>query len=760
MKTRIIGVRAFLIGIIALCAAAQGQESPNQDDAAWRERLLAVQESDRWFVGARIGMDLARIPGERPYRILAASWPEIATSARKQILKGFSPGMGGNTELHPMFFEVMHLGMSDPDPGVRSFASTYIQMQVHVNFEQDLDRYALWREQNKGRTAAEIVADAAVPPPTDPQAVTSRMELIRRALADDNTGAIRKAAEELAELGDPSAIPFLIGAIDADNSSGTIYSIGCNALARWLDVKCSRFHDGPWWRRWWEANKARFPQKVQDIPIPDLPKTSHGRTYVPFPEDIDTADGKLRFMRQKFEAGDLDAVRDLARELAEMDEPRAIPLMIGIIDADNSSDTIYGVAYFGLSRMLDVKYSPFHDGPWWRRWWEANKARFPQKVQGIPIPDLPKTAAGRAHTPFPEDIDTLEGKLRWVSDGVTSLTDLLTAAGEIAGHKDARAVPTLIGLIEADNTYDTIYGVGYFGLSPLTGVDYDEMHDGAWWRKWWEENNRRFPEDVQSLEIPDMTEAVGRMRRAEEERQARSLAEEFAGLPDQDLIAAGNPRMRYFLMGPREGADAPAGGFGLVLILAGGDGSADFHPFCMRILKNAMPPGFVAAHLVAPVWTDDRNRVVWPTLGLPDAAAEFTTEAFIASVVKDVRQRVDIDPRRIFTLGWSSSGPALYAMSLRPDSPVTGTFVAMSVFRPQLLPDLAAADGHPYYILHSPDDWIKFDEHAAVAARMLGEHGANVKLQTYAGGHGWHGDVFGNIRRGIDWLNAASRAGD
>lgn len=758
MKTRIIVVCALLVGAIAPCIAARGRAQPDADDAAWRERLLAVEEDAPWSVGARIGMDLVRLSGERPYEILAGNWSEIAASARKQILKGFTPGMMGNTELHPMFFEVMHLGMSDPDPDVRSFAAVYVEMQVDVDFENDPDRYARWREQNKGRPAAEIVADSVPAAST----VSSLMQKISRALADGNTAAINEPAMELAELRDPSTIPFLIGVIDADNSTGTVYTIGYFVFSRWLDVRYSPFHDGPWWRRWWEANKTRFPQEVQDIPIPDLPKTDHGRAHVPFPEDIDTADGKLRFMRRMFEAGDLDAVGDLARELAEMDEPRAIPLMIGVIAADNSYETIYGVGYFGLARLIGIDYSPFHDGAWWRRWWEQNKARYGDDVRAMPIPDLPKTACGRSFKPFPDDIDTLEGKLRWLRDGLgsTAYPDLSTSAREIAKHKDARAVPTLIGLIEADNTHETIYGVGYFGLNPLTGVDYDETHDGAWWRAWWKENRVRFPHEARSLEIPDMTAAIERMRRAENERRARAIAEEFAGLPDQDLTAAENPRMRYFLMGPPDGADAPPGGFGLVLILAGGDGSADFHRFCLRITQNAMPPGFVAAHLVAPVWTDDPNRVVWPTRGLPDSAAEFTTETFITSVVEDIRERLDIDPERVFTLGWSSSGPPLYAMSLEPGTPVTGTFVAMSVFRPEWLPELAAAKGHPYYVLHSPDDWIKLDEHAAVAVRMLGENGANVEFQTYAGGHGWHGDVFANIRRGIDWLDAASRADD
>jgi RNA polymerase sigma factor (sigma-70 family) len=65
-----------------------------------------------------------------------------------------------------------------------------------------------------------------------------------------------------------------------------------------------------------------------------------------------------------------------------------------------------------------------------------------------------------------------------------------------------KAIPAMIALIEAENTYDTVYGLGYFALGKMTGVQYDEKHDGAWWRQWWENNKGRFPAEVQATEIP------------------------------------------------------------------------------------------------------------------------------------------------------------------------------------------------------------------------------------------------------------------
>src|SRR6185436_3645188 len=65
---------------------------------------------------------------------------------------------------------------------------------------------------------------------------------------------------------------------------------------------------------------------------------------------------------------------------------------------------------------------------------------------------------------------------------------------------DPAAIPTMIAMIEADgSTYDSVYGIGYFGLGygelgKLTKVKYDEKHDAAWWRAWWEKNRSRFGE--------------------------------------------------------------------------------------------------------------------------------------------------------------------------------------------------------------------------------------------------------------------------
>jgi hypothetical protein len=78
------------------------------------------------------------------------------------------------------------------------------------------------------------------------------------------------------------------------------------------------------------------------------------------------------------------------------------------------------------------------------------------------------------------------------------------AASALGDIGDPRAIPTLIGMIVAEDGYATRYGVGYFGLGKLTGVEYSETHDAAFWLSWWEKNRAFLPPEVQALEIPQV----------------------------------------------------------------------------------------------------------------------------------------------------------------------------------------------------------------------------------------------------------------
>jgi RNA polymerase sigma factor (sigma-70 family) len=233
---------------------------------------------------------------------------------------------------------------------------------------------------------------------------------------------------------------------------------------------------------------------------------------------------------------------------------------------------------------------------------------------------------------------------------------------------------------------------------------------------------------------------------------------DVADIPSQELQAAGDANKRYFLIGPRKDAKPPAKGYGLLVIMPGGDGSADFHPFVKRIYKNALSDQYLAAQPIALQWTPDQ-QIVWPTKTNPVAKMKFSTEEFVEAVIEDVAKKQNVDRTKVFTLSWSSSGPAAYATSLQNKRSVTGSFIAMSVFNPKFLPPLKQADGHAYYLYHSPDDRVCPYRMAEQAKTSLAENGAKVRLETYEGGHGWRGNVYRDIRQGIEWLEKNQKTG-
>jgi predicted esterase len=225
---------------------------------------------------------------------------------------------------------------------------------------------------------------------------------------------------------------------------------------------------------------------------------------------------------------------------------------------------------------------------------------------------------------------------------------------------------------------------------------------------------------------------------------------ELADVPSQDLQAGDDAGKRYFLIGPRAKKAPPADGYKLLVVLPGGSGDEQFLPFVKRIWKNALPPEYLVVQPVAIKWTTDQ-QIVWPTSKSRVAEMKFTTEEFIDAVIADVSGRHKLDPKHCRTLSWSSSGPAAYAAALSSEK-ITGSFIAMSIFKPNLLPELTAAKGRPFFLYHSPDDRVCPYRMVVQAKEVLTENGATVELHDYRGGHGWRGGLYDDIRAGIKWL--------
>jgi len=225
--------------------------------------------------------------------------------------------------------------------------------------------------------------------------------------------------------------------------------------------------------------------------------------------------------------------------------------------------------------------------------------------------------------------------------------------------------------------------------------------------------------------------------------------DDIADVPSKKYELKDTP-LHYHLIGNAD-AKPPKQGFKLLVVLPGGSGNDDFLPFVKRIYKHVLGDDYLVIQLVAHQWTPTQ-RMVWPTQKTSVARMKVSTEDFLKRAVEEVASRVKIDEKSRFALGWSSGGPAVYAAALAEDTPLTGGFIAMSVFKPRFLPDLKRAKDQAFFLLHSPQDRICPYRMAQAAETQLKEQGADVQLMTYQGGHGWRGNVFGNLKSGLQWL--------
>ncbi len=598
---------------------------------------------------------------------------------------------------------------------------------------------------------------------THPQEATeflfkSLSGIVTTGSSKDSPLELLECCRAISEMGDPRSIPKLIAIMDCDNSPYTRAQIGpalCESeLGKWTKVKDSVFLEGAWWRNWWSKNATNFPEEVRSIEIESLPKTAFGAKYQPRNADLSTHEGRVKVFQEEFAklgSDDHPNFWSASMALASAGDARAIPVLIGAIEADNSYETVYGVGYFGLGfdkigKLTKVQYSPFHDGAWWRRWWEANKLNFPEEVQQIAISEFPKTTNGKKHIPIPDDLDTHDGRIRFLTEQLKMPDANLSKLAELIGDAgDLRGIPVLIGVIISDKSGRAIYDVGYFGLSlsklgKLTGVSYDKSHDTDWWKRWWITHRRDFP-DIADMELPTFAIAAPPMQ---------STSADVEDIPSEDLRIGGDANKRYFLIGDSKGA-CPDEGFKLAIIMPGGDGGEDFNPFVRRIHKYALGGDWIVAEPVSVYW-NNAQEIVWPTQKDAVADSQFSTEEFVGMVIDDVRTRAKIDSKNIVTLTWSSSGPAGYAIALQPETPVTGIYIAMSVFRPEWYTTIASAKDRRFVIDHSPQDRVCPYSMSINAEKKLLEAGAQVKRIEYEGGHGWHGDVYGRISEEMKWL--------
>ncbi len=326
---------------------------------------------------------------------------------------------------------------------------------------------------------------------------------------------------------------------------------------------------------------------------------------------------------------------------------------------------------------------------------------------------------------------------------------------------DASVIPTLIGILDADNTREGALVVGNV-LAQLTGVFINESHDAIWWREWWRKNRTRLPEEIRNLPIPKITV---RKRQAQADFNASFIRSETRQ-------ADGTPQSSYWLLLPSAAGQRQIGGgfgrqpaiqdnpprrprgLGLLIVLSPGDGNGAIQANqWQEIAQAALKGRYIVALPVAPRWNNEQ-KVAWLTAANKGQVKEarFTTEAFVNSIVTDVSTAYSVDNAKIFVMGANDSGIAAYSSILDEKSRVKGAYLYNGTFKAAQLPSLKTAKGKKFFLFHEKENKQTPYLSASTAQLLLTQNGATVKLEELKAAIA--AEVPDKVAAALEWLES------
>jgi len=111
-----------------------------------------------WGEAYETGIELASLPPERGYALLAEHWACLPMQARQQMLKAFyyTRPYPLRPRVHPKLLAVLELGINDRSPSVRSWAKSYLEQLTLREFE-DADAVRVWIAQHRDLPIAQVV---------------------------------------------------------------------------------------------------------------------------------------------------------------------------------------------------------------------------------------------------------------------------------------------------------------------------------------------------------------------------------------------------------------------------------------------------------------------------------------------------------------------------------------------------------------------------------------------------------------------------
>ncbi|RYG38831.1 hypothetical protein EON81_02560 [bacterium] len=330
-------------------------------------------------------------------------------------------------------------------------------------------------------------------------------------------------------------------------------------------------------------------------------------------------------------------------------------------------------------------------------------------------------------------LEILRAKVASKTDNTYGFIGAMLDAG------DPRVVPLVIELM-ADASPETLQEMtnalrNNIGVQPPDPVTADA------WKTWLVANRSRFEMKFDEKALPSFKiDAVPTLEYIPD-------GDDVKDIPSAAFLVGNDPMKRYFISGKME----PGKPKNVLIVMPGGPGTPEFHPFVKRIQKNVLGEDWIVVQPIAPMWDNAKERVVWPSAASPYPPAKFTMETFLDGMLDELPARHKVKVGKTYMLGWSSSGPAIYSYAGHGKHTIDGAVVAMSVFNPEYFGDAKSLAVKRFYLYHSPEDFIKMSNPEAAKARLESLK-IPVALTTYEGGHGWGPGVYDSVAAGLKYL--------
>jgi hypothetical protein len=317
-------------------------------------------------------------------RLLPRMWVELDPKMKLQVMRGlaFPQHLPTSDRPHRSLRNAILLGMKTNNPAARQYAVLYLNYYTLRDEQEVSDELIAWLEQSMDTpfrdvcmaSIDEFVVEMRMNDSTsNVEFMTPRLEYATK-YAFEYVPAFRNRA---ITAGIASNLEQWLA---SDESSDRTKVAVCEA-ARTLQLDSEFF----------KASILPLTERGVDMQV----RVAALKAMAARRHDwaIDHMLGLLSSVVNSDEELNPPYLARLSMAIASYNNPKAIPLLIGVLKAENTALTLTTIGQYGLCALTMTPWDPATQNvEFWETWWYENRGKYPADVEVLEIPELQITA--------------------------------------------------------------------------------------------------------------------------------------------------------------------------------------------------------------------------------------------------------------------------------------------------------------------------------------------------------------------------------